>query len=115
MMLQGDYTGAIGAMRAVLAATPADSLLHAWALFDLGRSLRLSGDPQAAIPVLEQRLQFPNQAGVVRAELALALRAAGIAPANGPGGSAKHGGHGHRPGGDGGAGLGGGPAGGGGD
>jgi serine/threonine-protein kinase len=111
MMLQGDYTGAIGAMRAVLAATPGDSLVHAWALFDLGRSLRLSGDPQAAIPVLEQRLQFPNQTGVVRAELTLALRAAGVAPANGRGGSAKHGPHGHGPGGDGGAGLGGGPAG----
>jgi tRNA A-37 threonylcarbamoyl transferase component Bud32 len=114
MMLQGDYTGAIGAMRAVLAATPADSLLHAWALFDLGHSLRLSGDPQAAIPVLEQRLQFPNQTSVVQAELALAERAAGIAPAGGPGGSAKHGRHGHGPGGDGGAGLGGGPSGGGG-
>ncbi len=114
MMLQGDYTGAIGAMRAVLAATPAGSLLHAWALFDLGRSLRLSGDPQAAIPVLEQRLQFPNQTGVVRAELALAERAAGIAPAGGPGGSAKHGEQGHGRKHDGGAGLGGGPGGGGG-
>jgi eukaryotic-like serine/threonine-protein kinase len=106
LMLGGDYAGSIAAMRRVLAATPADSLLHAYALFDLGRSLRLAGDPQAAIPVLEQRLQFPNQTGVVRAELALAERAAGVAPAPAPG-HGQHGqqGHGHV---DGGAGLGGG-------
>jgi tetratricopeptide (TPR) repeat protein len=93
-MLQDDYTGAIVAMRRVLAATPADSLLHAWALFDLGRSLRLAGNAPAAIPVLEQRLQYPNQTGIVRQELALALRAAGVAPAAGPPGQLKHGDHG---------------------
>jgi hypothetical protein len=110
-MLQGDYTGAIATMRRVLAATPADSLLHAYALFDLGRSLRLAGDPQAAIPVLEQRLQYPNQTGVVAAELALAERAAGVAPAGGPPGQGKHGDHGrgHA---DGGVGLANGPGGG---
>jgi hypothetical protein len=87
MMVQGDYSGAIAAMHEVLAATPPDTLLHAYALFDLGRSLRLAGDPQAAIPILEQRLQYPNQTAVVEVELKLAEQAAGSAPAGG--------GHGH--------------------
>jgi len=90
-MVQGDYTGAIAAMRHVLGVTPPDSLLHAYALFDLGRSLRLAGDPQAAIPILEQRLQYPNQTGVVQVELKLAEQAAGVVPAGGGPGK----GHGH--------------------
>jgi serine/threonine-protein kinase len=114
LMVQGDYTGAIAAMQRVLAATPPDSLLHAYALFDLGRSLRLAGNPQAAIPVLEQRLRYPNQTGVVAAELAMAERAAGVAPAGGPPGKVRHGDHGHGHG-DGGVGLGGPGGGGGGD
>jgi hypothetical protein len=97
MMLAGNYTGAIAAMRQVLSETAPRSLLHAYALFDLGRSLRLSGDPQAAIPVLEERLRYPNQTGVVRAELLLAERAAGLLPAPpGPGhGRPGHGANGH--------------------
>jgi serine/threonine-protein kinase len=102
MMLAGNYTGAISAMRQVLADTPAGSLLHAYALFDLGHSLRLSGDPRAAIPVLEKRLRYPNQTGVVRAELLLALRAAGLGPAGGHGHRGPHG-HSAGPGGPGGA------------
>jgi hypothetical protein len=97
MMLAGNYMGAIAAMRQVLSETAPGSVLHAYALFDLGRSLRLSGDPQAAIPVLEQRLRYPNQTGVVRTELLLAERAAGLLPAGAPGNSGHggHGGHGH--------------------
>jgi eukaryotic-like serine/threonine-protein kinase len=114
MMLAGNYTGAIAAMRQVLAATPSDSLLHVYALFDLGRSLRLSGDPQAAIPVLKQRLSYHVETGVVRTELLLAERAAGILPAGGPGSGHRHhhhpgfgaGGPGGPPGPGGGAGLG---------
>jgi hypothetical protein len=69
-------------------------LLHAYALFDLGRSLRLSGDPQAAIPILEQRLQYPNQTAVVQVELKLAEQAAGVVPAGGgPGKGHGHGAH----------------------
>ncbi len=110
MMVQGNYTGAIAAMRQVLADTPANSLLHAYALFDLGRSLRLAGDPQAAIPILEQRLQYPNQTAVVQVELKLAERAAGVAPAGPPG---KGHGHGSANGGPGHGGPGGGQGGGG--
>jgi tetratricopeptide (TPR) repeat protein len=51
----------------------------AFALYNLGRSLRLSGRPAEAIPVLERRLQVndTNQPGTVRAELARARREAG--------------------------------------
>ena len=40
-------------------------------------SLRLSGRPEEAIPVLEQRLEIPNQTGTVEAELEAARDAAG--------------------------------------
>ena len=42
-----------------------------------------SGNPQAAIPVLEQRLRIPNQTATVQALLNQALKAAGQAPASG--------------------------------
>jgi serine/threonine-protein kinase len=77
LMLGGNYNTAIPVLRqAVSAATPA-SLTYAYALYDLGRSLRLAGDPRAAVPILWRRLQIPNQTGVVRSELTLALRALG--------------------------------------
>jgi serine/threonine-protein kinase len=79
LMVNGAYTEAIPVLRqAVNAASPAD-LTYAYALYDLGRSLRLAGDPQAAIPLLEQRLQIPDQTGVVLSELQLARRQAGLA------------------------------------
>ena len=45
-------------------------LTLAYALYNLGRSLRLAGRPHEAIPDLERRLQFKNQRGVVKKELA---------------------------------------------
>lgn len=93
LMVGGNYNTAIPVLRqAVAAATPA-SLTYAYALYDLGRTLRLAGDPRAAVPILWRRLQIPNQTGVVRTELALALHALGrqtAAPAPSP-----QGGHGH--------------------
>jgi serine/threonine-protein kinase len=66
----------------------------AYALYDLGRALRLAGQPQAAIPVLQQRLQNPDQRQAVEQELALAMQAAGQAPAqNGKPGKGHHEGH----------------------
>jgi tetratricopeptide (TPR) repeat protein len=113
LMDAGKYTSAIPVLRkAVTSASPA-SLTYAYALFDLGRSLRLSGDPRAAVPVLYKRLQIPNQTEVVRQELQLALRAlgqqaqqqGGAVPggqggpgpggAGGPGGGPGHGHDGH--------------------
>lgn len=76
--------GSIATCRAP--STPA-CLTYAYSLFDLGQALRLSGQPGAAIPVLEQREQIQNQTETVLAELALARRAAGGAPSTaGPAG-----------------------------
>jgi serine/threonine-protein kinase len=77
LMEAGDYAAAIAVLRqAVAAATPA-GLTYAYALFDLGRSLRLGGDPRAAAPILWQRLQIPNQTETVRQELQRTLLAIG--------------------------------------
>ena len=52
-------------------------LTYAYALYDLGRALTLSGRPASAVPVLESRLRIDNQQTVVAAELTLARREAG--------------------------------------
>jgi tRNA A-37 threonylcarbamoyl transferase component Bud32 len=77
LMDAGKYTSAIAVLRKAVTEAPPSTLTYAYALFDLGRSLRLSGDPRAAVPVLYKRLQIPNQTEVVRQELQLALRALG--------------------------------------
>ena len=77
LMLSGSYTEAIPVLRQALAAASPSSLTYAYALYDLGRSLRLAGDPKAAVSVLYQRLKIPNQTETVRLELQEALRALG--------------------------------------
>jgi tRNA A-37 threonylcarbamoyl transferase component Bud32 len=77
LMEQGNYRSAIPVLRRAVAAAPSSSLTYAYALYDLGRSLRLAGDPRAAVQILWRRLQIPNQTSTVRAELALALQALG--------------------------------------
>jgi hypothetical protein len=77
LMIGGNYSAAIPVLRQAVAAAPHPSLTYAYALFDLGRSLRLAGDPKDAAVVLYQRLQIPNQTEKVREELQLALRALG--------------------------------------
>jgi tetratricopeptide (TPR) repeat protein len=77
LMDAGDYAAAIPVLRDAVAAASPGGLIYAYALYDLGHSLRLAGDPQAAIPILSRRLAIPNQTGVVRAELRLAMQAAG--------------------------------------
>jgi hypothetical protein len=47
-------------------------LTYAYALYDLGRALRLDLRPAAAVPLLEQRLRIANQRPTVQAELQLA-------------------------------------------
>jgi hypothetical protein len=79
-MLSGDYQTAIGTLRQAVSASEQGSLTYAYALYDLGRSLVLGGDPTGAIPVLQQRLKIPNQTDVVRQMLNQALQAAGQAP-----------------------------------
>jgi serine/threonine protein kinase len=70
----GDYEGAVPLLEEAVRAFPPDTedLDYAYALFNLGNALRLSGRPDEAIPVLERRLAIPNQSGVVREELAAA-------------------------------------------
>ncbi|HUA03096.1 MAG TPA: serine/threonine-protein kinase [Solirubrobacteraceae bacterium] len=77
LMDAGNYSAAIPVLRQALQAADPGSLTYAYALFDLGRSLRLAGDPKAAVSVLYERLQIHNQTGVVRQELQLALQALG--------------------------------------
>jgi len=83
LLLAGQYAAAIPVLqRAVLASgeppgaclEPATQtcLTYAYALYDLGRALRLSGRPSEAVPILERRLQIDNQRSVVAAELQLA-------------------------------------------
>ena len=77
LMVGGDYSAAVPMLRQAVAAAPHGSLTYAYALYDLGRSLRLSGDPTAAVKVLYERLQIPNQTEAVREQLQLALLALG--------------------------------------
>jgi len=75
----GEYGAAVPVLEEAVAAFPAGSeeLDYAYALFNLGNALRLSGRPEEAIPVLEQRLEIPNQTGTVEEELAAARAEAG--------------------------------------
>ena len=49
---------------------------YAYALYSLGRALRLAGRPDEAIPVLEARRAVPNQTETVQYELDLARQEA---------------------------------------
>jgi eukaryotic-like serine/threonine-protein kinase len=86
LMMSGSYSAAIPVLRQAVATAPHSSLTYAYALYDLGRSLRLAGDPKDAVAVLYQRLQIPNQTETVRVQLQLALQALGQ-QANGSGGA----------------------------
>jgi hypothetical protein len=56
-------------------------LTYAYALFDLGRALRLNGDRSAAVAALSERLQINDQRGTVQEELSRAREGGG---ASGP-------------------------------
>jgi hypothetical protein len=84
----GRYVDAVPVLRRAVLATgetlgaclePARStcLTYAYALYDLGRAVRLSGEPQAAVPILRRRLQIDNQRRIVGAELQLARQGSG--------------------------------------
>jgi tetratricopeptide (TPR) repeat protein len=83
----GQYRDAVSVLKRALLASgehpsacvePASStcLTYAYALYDLGRALRLGGHPAAAVAILERRLQIDNQRPTVQAELQLARQAA---------------------------------------
>ncbi len=71
---QGRAEEAVPILQRAVASFPAGTsdLDYAYALFNLGNALRLSGRPDDAIPILEQRLRIPNQRATVAAELARA-------------------------------------------
>jgi tetratricopeptide (TPR) repeat protein len=80
-MNQGDYDQAIPILQQAVDSFPpgTNDLNYAYALFNLGKSLRLAGQPDKAIPILEQRLEIPNQTETVQHELDLAKQQAGQA------------------------------------
>jgi hypothetical protein len=59
-------------------------LTYGYALFDLGRALRLNHEAAAAVPILEDRLKIANQRSTVLAELQAARRDAGQPSAAAP-------------------------------
>jgi len=82
-LADGRYGEAIGSLLAAIRAsgqspsgctepTTEACLTFAYALYDLGRALRLDGNPTAAVPVLRERLRIDNQRPVVEQELQLA-------------------------------------------
>ncbi len=88
LLQTGRYGEAVPVLRRALAATgesldgclqPASEqcLTYAYALYDLGRALMLTGSPAAAVGVLEHRLRIENQQPIVAAELASARRQLG--------------------------------------
>jgi serine/threonine protein kinase len=95
----GQPAQAIPILEQAVAAFPPDTRLsdinYAYALFNLADAYFRTGQFDKAIPLLQQRLQIPNQRGVVQHELEQALQGAGLAPA----GKDKHKDHGKGPGG----------------
>src|SRR5215217_4164711 len=81
LMNAGNYDAAIPKLQEAVGSFPpgTNDLNYAYALFNLGRSLRLAGRPGEAIPILEQRLRIPNQTDTVQRELDLAKQQAGQA------------------------------------
>ena len=75
-MLDGNYPEALQTLKQAVSTADRSSTTYAYALYDLGRTMLLSGDPQAAIPVLRERLAIPLETAVVRATLNQALQAA---------------------------------------
>jgi len=79
----GRYDAAIPLLRRAVSAAPpprSTDLTYAYALFNLGRSLRLAGKPQEAIPLLERRLRIDNQREAVARELEAARRSSRSTP-----------------------------------
>jgi len=78
----GEAEAAVPILEEAVASFPEGSgdLNYAYALYNLGNALRLSGRPEEAIPVLERRLEIPNQENAVLAELDAARTEAGLQP-----------------------------------
>lgn len=88
LLQEAQFAGAISVLRQAVAATgeklesclePSSEtcLTYAYALYDLGRALRLDRQPGTAVPILERRLQIDNQRSAVHSELERARQEAG--------------------------------------
>jgi serine/threonine-protein kinase len=79
LIQSGEYEAAVPVLEEAVSAFPAgtEDLEYAYALFNLGNALRLSGRASEAIPVLERRLEIPNQTDTVEEELESARAEAG--------------------------------------
>jgi eukaryotic-like serine/threonine-protein kinase len=75
----GEYDGAVPVLEEAVASYPegSEDIDYAYALFNLGNALRLSGRPEEAIPILERRLEIPDQTATVEEELEAARADAG--------------------------------------
>ena len=79
MIQAGEYEAAVPVLEEAVDSFPegTEDLNYAYALFNLGHALRLSGRPEEAIPVLERRQEIPDQEDTVREELEAAYAEAG--------------------------------------
>jgi eukaryotic-like serine/threonine-protein kinase len=79
LLQAGHYEEAVAVLQRAVDSFPEETsdINYAYALFNLGQALRLAGRPEEAIPILEQRLQIPDQVSTVERELAAARAAAG--------------------------------------
>jgi hypothetical protein len=75
---EGRYAEAIPLLRRAVASFPEGTtdINFAYALFNLGHALRMAGQPEEAISILERRVQIPDQTETVRVELEAARAAA---------------------------------------
>lgn len=71
LIREGRYDEAIPPLQQAVDSYPEGSreLQYGYALFNLARALRLAGRPAEAVPLLEERLEIPNQTEAVEAEL----------------------------------------------
>jgi hypothetical protein len=78
MINDGDPAGAVPVLQQAVDALEGsgDEQTYNYALYNLAHALRLSGRPEEAIPLLEQRLEYPDQTDTVEAELEAARQAA---------------------------------------
>jgi eukaryotic-like serine/threonine-protein kinase len=74
LIQQGRAAEAVPILRRAVDSFPegTSDINYAYALYNLGNALRLSGHPEEAIPILERRLEIPDQRSTVQAELARA-------------------------------------------
>jgi eukaryotic-like serine/threonine-protein kinase len=79
MIQAGEYGAAVPVLEEAVASFSEGSadLDYAYALFNLGHALRLSGRADEAVSILERRLQIPDQTATVEQELEEARAEAG--------------------------------------